>query len=76
MIDKNNIASNKTSSIIPICGSSSNVKRNRPKIAAVVGNPMFSNTLTDKDYEATSLGLDELDMDYEQIMHYFDSLKV
>ena len=37
---------------------------------------MFNNTINDKEFEANSLGLDELDMDYEQIMHYFDSLKV
>lgn len=28
------------------------------------------------DVPAESLGLDDLDMDYEQIMHYFDNLKV
>lgn len=62
----------------------------RVKRATVVGNPMFSATAVgdiDEDGAAgvsedldgmptESLGLDDLDMDYEQIMHYFDNLKV
>lgn len=56
-----------------------NNKTRAVKRATVVGNPMFSNS-PDSD-EATgpgseSLGLDDLDMDYEQIMNYFDNLKV
>jgi transmembrane protein 132 len=52
--------------------SSAEVKR-----ATIVGNPMFSaenNTATPADLP----GLDDLqlDMDYDQIMHYFDNLKV
>ncbi|KAJ3622259.1 hypothetical protein MTP99_002780 [Tenebrio molitor] len=51
--------------------SSAEVKR-----ATIVGNPMFSaenNTATPADLP----GLDDLqlDMDYDQIMHYFDNLK-
>lgn len=52
------------------------------KRATVVGNPMFSNS-PDGDGEVVgaacegSLGLDDLDtVDYEQIMQYFDNLKV
>lgn len=55
----------------------------RVKRATVVGNPMFSAKAADSDGAAElddmpteSLGLDDLDMDYEQIMHYFDNLKV
>lgn len=59
----------------------------RVKRATVVGNPMFSTAATSVDGAAgasinlddvptESLGLDDLDMDYEQIMHYFDNLKV
>lgn len=48
------------------------------KRATVVGNPMFSNSPDSDDATGASesLGLDDLDMDYEQIMHYFDNLKV
>lgn len=47
------------------------------KRATVVGNPMFSSSPEDSDLgPSESLGLDDLDMDYEQIMHYFDNLKV
>jgi transmembrane protein 132 len=49
-----------------------NVKR-----ATVVGNPMFSSSPEDSEMgPGESLGLDDLDMDYEQIMKYFDNLKV
>uniref|UniRef100_A0A182YEM9 Transmembrane protein 132E n=1 Tax=Anopheles stephensi TaxID=30069 RepID=A0A182YEM9_ANOST len=41
----------------------------------VVGNPMFSTTPDSEFGPGESLGLDDLDMDYEQIMHYFDNLK-
>lgn len=51
--------------------NSTNVKR-----ATVVGNPMFSNSPDSEIGPSESLGLDDLDMDYEQIMHYFDNLKV
>ncbi|XP_037937749.1 transmembrane protein 132E [Teleopsis dalmanni] len=45
------------------------------KRATIVGNPMFS-TINDSDYEQKPcLGLDDLEMDYEQIMHYFENLK-
>lgn len=49
------------------------------KRATVVGNPMFSNSPDSDDVAGpaeSSLGLDDLDMDYEQIMSYFDNLKV
>lgn len=46
------------------------------KRATVVGNPMFSNSEDSDLGPGESLGLDDLDMDYEQIMHYFDNLKV
>lgn len=52
--------------------SSAEVKR-----ATIVGNPMFS--ATERDEEPADLaGLDglQLDMDYDQIMHYFENLKV
>uniref|UniRef100_A0A182K5L3 Transmembrane protein 132C n=1 Tax=Anopheles christyi TaxID=43041 RepID=A0A182K5L3_9DIPT len=49
--------------------------RKANKKPTVVGNPMFS-TSPDSDLgPGESLGLDDLDMDYEQIMHYFDNLK-
>ncbi|EAT43715.1 AAEL004880-PA, partial [Aedes aegypti] len=48
-------------------------KHNKP---TVVGNPMFANTPDSELGPGESLGLDDLDMDYEQIMHYFDNLKV
>lgn len=51
-------------------------KLTRVKRATVVGNPMFSNTPDSELGPGESLGLDDLDMDYEQIMHYFDNLKV
>ncbi|XP_063707081.1 transmembrane protein 132E [Culicoides brevitarsis] len=50
-------------------------RTNRVKRATVVGNPMFSNTPDSEIGPGESLGLDDLDMDYEQIMHYFDNLK-
>lgn len=38
---------------------------------------MFSNSPDSEEAGTTeSLGLDDLDMDYEQIMNYFDNLKV
>lgn len=53
-------------------------KSHRVKRATVVGNPMFSSTSQDSELEGPgeSLGLDDLEMDYDQIMHYFDNLKV
>jgi transmembrane protein 132 len=51
--------------------SDSQVKR-----ATVVGNPMFSSSPDSDLGPNETLGLDDLDMDYEQIMHYFDNLKV
>lgn len=50
-------------------------RRSQVKRATIVGNPMFSNS-PDNELCSESLGLDDLDMDYEQIMHYFDNLKV
>lgn len=50
------------------------------KRATVVGNPMFSaNQRQLENSSAADLAaLDDLqlDMDYDQIMHYFDNLKV
>lgn len=37
---------------------------------------MFSTNADDAANGAESLSLDDLDMDYEQIMQYFDNLKV
>lgn len=51
-------------------------KRSQVKRATIVGNPMFSNSPENELSTRESLGLDDLDMDYEQIMHYFDNLKV
>lgn len=52
-------------------------KSSRVKRATVVGNPMFSATVDESVAGGEQrLGLDDLDMDYEQIMHYFDNLKV
>lgn len=46
----------------------------------VVGNPMFSANETNPENKSTAdlATLDDLqlDMDYDQIMHYFDNLKV
>ncbi|EDX00985.2 transmembrane protein 132E isoform X1 [Drosophila yakuba] len=50
-------------------------KSSRVKRATVVGNPMFSATVDESATPGERLGLDDLDMDYEQIMHYFDNLK-
>ncbi|XP_017089705.2 transmembrane protein 132E isoform X1 [Drosophila bipectinata] len=50
-------------------------KSSRVKRATVVGNPMFSATVDESVANGERLGLDDLDMDYEQIMHYFDNLK-
>lgn len=51
------------------------VSKKTTKKPTVVGNPMFSNTPDSELAPGESLGLDDLDMDYEQIMHYFDNLK-
>lgn len=48
----------------------------RVKRATVVGNPMFSSQDSELGQPGESLGLDDLEMDYDQIMHYFDNLKV
>ncbi|VVC92454.1 unnamed protein product [Leptidea sinapis] len=53
---------------------SSEVKR-----ATIVGNPMYSRGEESEgrvDAPVESLGLDDLHMDYDQIMHYFHNLKV
>lgn len=39
-------------------------------------NTLESQDSNDIENPGESLGLDDLDMDYEQIMHYFDNLKV
>ncbi|ETN60007.1 hypothetical protein AND_008382 [Anopheles darlingi] len=54
---------------------SSQTERKINRKPAVVGNPMFSTTPDSEVGPGESLGLDDLDMDYEQIMHYFDNLK-
>lgn len=54
-------------------------KSHRVKRATVVGNPMFSASQDSESELAApgeSLGLDDLEMDYDQIMNYFDNLKV
>lgn len=52
--------------------------QHRVKRATVVGNPMFSTSQEEEGGEMAategSLGLD--DLDYDDIMHYFDNLKV
>lgn len=62
------------------CGGFASVpsapKFSRVKRGTVVGNPMFANTPDSETGPGESLGLDDLDMDYEQIMTYFDNLKV
>lgn len=54
------------------------INKNQVKRATVVENPMFSSSPDSEliNNPNESLGLDDLDMDYEQIMHYFDNLKV
>lgn len=49
-------------------GNSPEVKR-----ATIVGNPMYSRG---EDAPTEALGIDDLHMDYDQIMHYFHNLKV
>lgn len=46
------------------------------KRATIVGNPMFSNTESAPTGDLPGLDDLQLDMDYDQIMHYFDNLKV
>lgn len=50
------------------------------KRATIVGNPMFSadENMQKNGVTPPDLGLDDLqlDMDYDQIMHYFENLKV
>lgn len=48
----------------------------RVKRATVVGNPMFSSQESEMAATGESLGIDDLEMDYDQIMNYFDNLKV
>lgn len=48
----------------------------RVKRATVVGNPMFSSQDSELAATGESLGIDDLEMDYDQIMNYFDNLKV
>jgi hypothetical protein len=48
---------------------------NRVKRTTIVGNPMFSSQESDLGAPRESLGIDD-EMDYEQIMSYFDNLKV
>uniref|UniRef100_A0A6B2E6C3 Putative conserved secreted protein n=1 Tax=Phlebotomus kandelakii TaxID=1109342 RepID=A0A6B2E6C3_9DIPT len=56
-------------------GECPSMRAQQVKRATVVGNPMFSNSEDSDLGPSESLGLDDLDMDYEQIMHYFDNLK-
>lgn len=51
-------------------------KNHRVKRATVVGNPMFSSQDSELAATGESLGIDDLEMDYDQIMNYFDNLKV
>lgn len=51
-------------------------KSHRVKRATVVGNPMFSSQDSELAATGESLGIDDLEMDYDQIMNYFDNLKV
>jgi transmembrane protein 132 len=51
-------------------------KSHRVKRATVVGNPMFSSQDSELAVTGESLGIDDLEMDYDQIMNYFDNLKV
>lgn len=54
--------------------SSPEVKR-----ATIVGNPMYSRAAAGSALGGAGpepLGLDDLHMDYDQIMHYFHNLKV
>lgn len=49
------------------------------KKATIIGNPMYSTEDQPQEENSTDLaGLDglQLDMDYDQIMHYFENLKV
>lgn len=46
------------------------------KEGTMESNLSFSNHTNIEMGPTESLGLDDLDMDYEQIMHYFDNLKV
>lgn len=49
----------------------------RVKRASVVGNAAFSRSQdSDLGEPRASLGIDDLEMDYEQILSYFDNLKV
>lgn len=52
------------------------LKSHRVKRATVVGNPMFSSQDSELAATGESLGIDDLEMDYDQIMNYFDNLKV
>lgn len=51
-------------------------KSHRVKRATVVGNPMFSSQDSELAATGESLGIDDCEMDYDQIMNYFDNLKV
>ncbi|KAM7347234.1 transmembrane protein 132C dtn isoform 2-T2 [Cochliomyia hominivorax] len=73
--NKNLIPAKESHSFIKIEQGRSYPKNSRVKRATVVGNPMFSSTVDDNVNGAESLSLDDLDMDYEQIMQYFDNLK-
>jgi transmembrane protein 132 len=61
--------------VTPEEGQGPSKSHHRVKRATVVGNPMFSAS-QDSEIAATgeNLGLD--DLDYDDIMHYFDNLKV
>lgn len=62
--------------IIPsqvLCNNAAGVDNNG-EISTQINSPLNSSGEIMGPTE--SLGLDDLDMDYEQIMHYFDNLKV
>ena len=52
---------------------STDINSSEVKRATIVGNPMYSRGGAEP---APELGLDDLHMDYDQIMHYFHNLKV
>uniref|UniRef100_A0A182ITC8 Transmembrane protein TMEM132 C-terminal domain-containing protein n=1 Tax=Anopheles atroparvus TaxID=41427 RepID=A0A182ITC8_ANOAO len=70
-----NIPTNRHAEATSPIGSQVMLSEKVNKKATVVGNPMFSSSPDSELGPGESLGLDDLDMDYEQIMQYFDNLK-
>lgn len=62
--------------VTPPSGDNDLITKNQVKRATVIGNPMFSKNEDSELGPVENLGLDDMDMDYEQIMSYFDNLKV